>query len=89
MRMVDATAVFTARRNDTRPSSWRAMFWPAMTASTSGRFTSKILDLNLLAGELLQLFLELVDLLTALLPMMMPGRAVGNGYGNQFQRCAR
>ena len=43
------------------------------------------IDLNLLAGELLQLFLELVDLLTALADDDARTGG-GNGYRNQFQR---
>ena len=75
IRIVDAIAVFTARRNDTRPSNWRAMFCPTITASTSGRFTSKILIWTSLPVSFFNSSLSLSTSWPPL-PMMIPGRAV-------------
>ena len=75
MRMVEAIAIFTARRYAILPSSWRAILVATMVASSSGRLTSKML---ICTSFLVIFFSSSFNLSTSCppLPMMKPGRAV-------------
>ncbi|OPZ55763.1 MAG: hypothetical protein BWY89_01258 [Bacteroidetes bacterium ADurb.BinA012] len=75
MRIVEAMAIFMARRYEIFPSTWRAMLLATIAASSSGRFTSKMF----IWTSFLVIFLSSSFSLSTScppLPMMMPGRAV-------------